>query len=239
MRLGWTSFGMHRTCPVCSCGWAGHRWECTGHASFVDAVRAKSEKLFCHRHVHECLMDHFFDVVKMRTITRSPFCYTYSLIFKPTQLSKMSIFPHRYDHIFGPRQGYNLSWELPVKLRFRYFTWSHSFLCHMMCYEKSLLFKKSSYLTSECQKITNLSIQVAREKKSVFSWRRSFQLTRRWFQLSRENTSGFLVGFWEFPSFSRTAGHCSWPAWKFQVFQLAFGFSGFPVDPHFLLIGPR
>ena len=163
----------------------------------------------------------------------------FSLIFKPTQLSKMSIFPHRYDHIFGPRQGYNLSWELPVKLRFRFFTWSHSFLCHMMCYEKSLLFKKSSYLTSECQKITNLSIQVAREKKSVFSWRRSFQLTRRWFQLSRENTSGFLVGFWEFPSFSRTAGHCSWPAWKFQVFQLAFGFSGFPVDPHFLLIGPR
>ena len=46
MRLGWTSLGMHRTSPVCSCGWAGHRWECTGHASSVDAVRAISYRFF-------------------------------------------------------------------------------------------------------------------------------------------------------------------------------------------------
>ena len=69
----------------------GQRRECTGRASSVDAVgrdivgnaqdmprssmlyARNPKRLFCHRHVHECLMDHFFDVVKMRTITRSPF----------------------------------------------------------------------------------------------------------------------------------------------------------------------
>ena len=42
-QLLWPTSGMHRTCLVCRCGWAGHRWECTGHATSVDAVRAKSE----------------------------------------------------------------------------------------------------------------------------------------------------------------------------------------------------
>lgn len=68
----------------------GQRRECTGRASSVDAVgldivgnapdmprpsmlyARNPKQLFCHRLVHECLMDHFFDVVKMRTITRSP-----------------------------------------------------------------------------------------------------------------------------------------------------------------------
>ena len=110
------------------------------------------------------------------------------------------------------------------------------FIPKLIYYNKSLFFKKSSYLTSECQKITNLSIQVAREKKSVFSWRRSFQLTRRWFQLSRENTSGFLVGFWEFPSFSRTAGHCSWPAFPFNWSEISPPFGRFGIRNWVLLV---
>ena len=89
-QLLWPTSGMHRTRLVGRCGWAGHRWECTGLAPSVVAVGLDivgnapdmprpsmlyaryPKRLRCHRHVHACPTDHFFDVVKKGTITRSP-----------------------------------------------------------------------------------------------------------------------------------------------------------------------
>ena len=41
---------MHRTCHVRRCGCGGPRRECIGHASSVDADRAKSMRLLCPPH---------------------------------------------------------------------------------------------------------------------------------------------------------------------------------------------